>query len=124
MLLPFSPTIVNGKTIILPTNGPVYAYDLDGKLLAEKRLGMGEIDSKEYFFSVNSACVNGNRVYITTEFNTPGRMVGDLQHGRLYALDVNLNAKDSAGDLGDGHIEKPFDMRDLKERIDTFLKKQ
>ena len=94
VLLPFSPTIVNGKTIILPTNGPVYAYDLDGKLLAEIRLGMGEIDGKEYFFSVNSACVNGNRVYVTTEFNIPGRMVGDLQRGRLYALDVNLNAED------------------------------
>ena len=33
-------------------------------------------------------------------------------------------AKDSIDDLGDGHIEKPFDMRNLKERIDTFLKKQ
>jgi len=31
-------------------------------------------------------------------------------------------AEDSIGSLGDGHIEKPFDMRDLKERIDTFLK--
>ena len=31
---------------------------------------------------------------------------------------------DSIRDLGDGHIEKPFDMRDLKERIDTILKKQ
>jgi CheY-like chemotaxis protein len=32
--------------------------------------------------------------------------------------------KNSIGNLGDGHIEKPFDMRNLKERIDTFLKKQ
>ena len=34
------------------------------------------------------------------------------------------SAENSIGDLGDGHIEKPFDMRGLKERIDTFLKKQ
>ena len=33
-------------------------------------------------------------------------------------------AEGSIGDLGDGHIEKPFDMRNLKGRIDTFLKKQ
>jgi len=34
------------------------------------------------------------------------------------------SAEDSIRDVGDGHIEKPVDMRDLKERIDTVLKKQ
>ena len=46
--IPVSPAIVENRTIILPAiNGLLYVYDLDGKLLAEIRLGMGGIDGKE-----------------------------------------------------------------------------
>ena len=85
-LIPISPTIVKGKTIILPTNGPVYAFNVEnGSLLAEKYLGKDEIDGKGYFSTINSACVNDNKVYISTmsskKTNPPT--------GRLYALNVN-----------------------------------
>ena len=95
VVLPFSPTIVNGKTIILPTkSGPVYAYDVNkGNLLAETYLGSGEITAgKGYFSTINSACVNGNRVYITTEYTIPTNHLRKISLGRLYAIDVNPDA--------------------------------
>jgi hypothetical protein len=53
-----------------------------------KYLGSGEINGKGYFSTINSACVNGNRVYIVTESskrtNPPS--------GRLYAVNVNPDA--------------------------------
>ena len=96
ILLPFSPTIVDGKIIILPTNsGPVYAFDAhNGEKLAEMYLGLGEIiRGKGYFSTQNSACVNGNRVYITTEYTLSTKYHRKISLGRLYALDVNHKSK-------------------------------
>lgn len=92
ILLPFSPTIVDEKILILPTkNGPVYAFDVDtGELLGMKKLGSN--NSGDYYSTINSACVNSNknRIYITTEYSKPV----DPPRGRLYALDVNLEETD------------------------------
>jgi len=87
LVIPFSPTIVKEKIIILPTSGPVYVFDTRGKILAIKKLGEDETGSKEYFSTINSACVNDDRVYITTESST------NKLNGRLYALDVNTKVK-------------------------------
>lgn len=87
LLIPFSPTIVDGKIIILPTkNGPVYAFDADtGKLLDSKYLGRNNPEGSMFFSTINSACVHGNRVYISAESSS----AKDIPKGRLYALDVN-----------------------------------
>jgi len=92
VLLPFSPTIVKEKIIILPTkNGPVYAFDADtGVLLSMKKLGSN--NAGEYYSTINSASVNNNdkRIYITTEFSKPI----NPPRGRLYALDINPKSTD------------------------------
>lgn len=95
-LIPFSPTIVDGKTILLPTkNGPVYAFDAKtGKLLAKKYLGLGEITAGNgYFSTINSACVHDNRVYITTECPVNINVFRKMYLGRLFAVDVNVDAE-------------------------------
>lgn len=92
---PFSPTIVDDKTIVLPVyNGPVYAFDVqNGDLLAMKELKPSEVAiGKRYFSPINSACVNGNRVYITTEYFVSSNNFGIIYLGRLYAIDVNPDA--------------------------------
>jgi hypothetical protein len=95
ILIPFSPTISKGKTIIIPTNGPIYAYDVNsGRILGLKRLGEAETDKTGYYTTVNSACVNEDKVYIATEFNVPGRIFGKLQQGRFYALKVHPDASE------------------------------
>ncbi len=94
MLVPLSPTIVKDRTVILPTNGPIYAFDVNnkGKFLVEKYLGKGEIDNKGYFSTMNSACVHDNRVYITTSYYHPNKKQRLFHRGRLYTLEVNPDA--------------------------------
>jgi hypothetical protein len=90
LLIPISPTIVGDKTIIVPTNGPVYAFDArTGELLAQKYLGLGECGKRGYFSTINSACVNGDRVYISTDSTQRTKP----HRGRLYAIDVNPEAE-------------------------------
>jgi hypothetical protein len=92
-LIPISPTIVDGKTIVIPTlNGPVYAYDTCGSFIAEKYLGEDEITDGKYFKTINSACVNDKRVYITTEYLMPINLLMKICLGRLYAVDVYPDA--------------------------------
>lgn len=90
---PLSPTIVNGRTLIVPTNyGPIYAFDVNtGALLAKKYLGLGNNGFRTYFSTVNSACVHGNRVYILTE----SKEKTGPPRSRLYAVDVNPDAPKS-----------------------------
>jgi hypothetical protein len=95
IIIPFSPTIVDEKIIILPTKGgPTYAFDVeDGSKLGEIYLGLGEITHDSGFFStINSPCVNGKRVYITTEMSIPSSRLRKIYLGRLYAIDVKTDA--------------------------------
>jgi len=84
LIIPFSPTIVKEKIIILPTrNGPVYGFDVDnGTILFELKLGA--YGNNKCFSTINSACVNNNRVFITTQ---------GKNHSRLYAIDVDVKNK-------------------------------
>jgi outer membrane protein assembly factor BamB len=77
--LPISPSIVESRTIILPSSkGPVLAYDeKDGTLLASMKLGK---DLTGYYSTTNSACVQGNRVFLVCTKSG--------KSGRLYAVDV------------------------------------
>ena len=96
LIIPFSPSIVDEKIIILPTKGgPTYAFDVEnGKKLGEIYLGSGEITYNSGFFStINSPCVNGKRVYITTEMEIPLRRLRKVHLGRLYAIDINSDVK-------------------------------
>jgi outer membrane protein assembly factor BamB len=90
LLIPFSPTIIEGETVILPTkNGPVYAFDVDtGRLLATKYLGRNKSEGPMFFSTINSACVHNRRVYISAESSKKK----DVPKGRLYAIDVNHTA--------------------------------
>lgn len=90
ILIPFSPTIVQQQTVILPTkNGPLFAYDADaGDLLTMKHLGLYEGENHNHFSTINSACVHDNRVYISTESSSRT----DFPRGRLYAIDVNRSS--------------------------------
>ncbi len=91
--IPLSPTIIDGKTIIVPTTGPLYAFDAEtGELLTRKYLGLGKSGAKRYFSTTNSVCVNGRRVYIAT-YSCPRTKP---PHGRLYAIDVNPDAKNES----------------------------
>jgi hypothetical protein len=85
--IPFSPTIVEGKTIVLPTTGPLHAFDADdGTFLASHELGAHKAG---YFSTINSACAHGHRVYLSTEFRPYTRRIRKKVDGRLYAVDVN-----------------------------------
>lgn len=92
---PFSPNIVNKKTIILPTSsGPVYAFNVhDGILIDKIYLGYKKINDNEieYYSTINSACVNGNRFYVTTKSNL--KKNNEEDSGRLYAIDVFPDAR-------------------------------
>ena len=102
--LPFSPVICeDGKTIIIATDGgPIYAYDVkDGSLNAWKYLGKNEKinpiysilnkDDPGFFSTINTPCVKGNRIYVSTEYKD-SRGKSTLRHyARLYAVDVDLD---------------------------------
>ncbi len=93
IIIPFSPTLVENKTIVLPTTGPVYAFDAqDGTFLGSRELGEHEAG---YFSTINSACAHGHRIYISTEFRpAKGKLRKNLE-GRLYAVDVNRQADET-----------------------------
>jgi len=80
--IPLSPSIVENRTIILPTTkGPVLAYDVEsGSNIATMKLGQDDQIGLDYYSTVNSACVQANRVFLVCEKNR--------QPARLYAIDV------------------------------------
>jgi len=88
LLIPFSPTIVREKIILLPTRGgPVYAFDTDtGELLSMKWLGKQKSDDP-YYSTVNSACVSNKRLYIAGESNKKT----EIPKSRLFAIDVRID---------------------------------
>jgi PQQ-like domain len=95
--LPISPTITDNGAIVLATSGgPVSAYDPStGALLAKLTLS-GTVTSNGtvtngYYDTVNTPAVNGNRIYISTQFHTTATNK-ILPFGRLYALDFTRNS--------------------------------
>lgn len=97
------PTVFFEGLIIFVTDrsGVVAAIDLINKsILAIDSLGTPELitmGGKQYA-TINSACVKGNRVYITTQFPAPNllcRYDGNIS-GRLYAVDVNPDAENTS----------------------------
>ena len=102
--LPISPVILEDGTIFIVTKGgPIYIFDSkDGDLLATKYLykeddGYGPFLSllmkyfskKGFYETINSPCINGNRVYISTQFNRDPFIF--FRRARIYAIDVDCN---------------------------------
>ncbi|MCJ7572272.1 MAG: hypothetical protein MUO82_10435 [Candidatus Thermoplasmatota archaeon] len=113
-LFPWSPTIVKGKTIILPTKGPVYAFNAEtGELLAEKYLGEDKNNGENYFLTINSTCVNEDKVYLSTvstkKTNPPT--------GRLYALKVDPKSEEIITE------EWYYPFRGISQATPTFIDK-
>lgn len=95
---PISPTITDNGAIVLATSGgPVSAYDPSTGALLDKLTLSGTVSSSGgtatsgYYDTVNTPAVNGNRVYISTQFHSTSTNK-ILPFGRLYALDFTRNA--------------------------------
>ena len=93
-IMPMDPVFFEGNIMFeTDRSGVVAAIDMtNGSILAMNSLGTPELRTggKQYA-TINSACVKGNRVYLTTQFPPPnllGRYNGNIS-GRLYAIDVN-----------------------------------
>jgi hypothetical protein len=94
--VPLSPNILENSTIIVPTfGGSLYAFDVrTGTRLASISFWDNSSSESHHYGTQNSACVQGNRVYLTAQFPTPnllGRYRGNIS-GRLYAIDVDPDA--------------------------------
>lgn len=79
----FSPAITENGVIILPIrNGNIYVFNSDnGDFLSGYSLEDGyTVMSTDVFSTSNSACVNGNRVYILGEKSN--------EKSRLFAIDI------------------------------------
>jgi len=99
--LPFSPVITEDETLIVATDrGPIYAYDIrDGTLLAWKYLKSEEpinslcrilnIEDHGFFSTINTPCVKGNRVYLSTQYKGKRGMFTLRHHARFYAIDMD-----------------------------------
>jgi len=88
--LPISPTMTADETLIIATTkGPIYAYDIqDGSLLAIRYLNE-DVENGGYYETINTPCVKGNRVYVSTQYsedNNPSN-----RRARLYALDIDID---------------------------------
>lgn len=99
--IPFSPVITEDGTIVIATDrGPIYAFNSsDGSLIGWKYLGENDkirwiyrllnIDDPGFFSTINTPCVKGNRIYISTHYKGPRGMPTLRHHARLYAVDVD-----------------------------------
>lgn len=92
---PWSPVITDQGVIVLATTGgPISAYDAaTGKLLSTLWLNgtvtAGGVVHTGYYETLNTPAVNGNRVYISTQFHDSATN-SILPYGRLYAIDFGL----------------------------------
>jgi len=97
-IMPINPVFFEGTIMFqMDRSGVVAAIDTtNGSILAINSLGTPErITGGKQYGTQNSACVKRNRVYLTTQFPPPnllGRYRGNIS-GRLYAIDVNPDAK-------------------------------
>ncbi len=79
--IPFSPTIVEDKTIILPTkNGPLLAYNAEnGSLIASKKLGQNNVSHSYYgipdMSELNFTSIISNPFYCPYHYNNQNHLV-------------------------------------------------
>ena len=92
--LPISPTMTEDRTLIIATtNGPVYAFDIqDGSLLAKRYLDENVGNEGGYYETINTPCVKGNRIYISTQNSEDTNPAN--RRARLYALDIDIDCPD------------------------------
>jgi hypothetical protein len=84
-----SPVITDSGIVVLATlGGPVSAFDSrDGQLVGSLRLP-ADSDGGQFFDTVNTPCVRGNRIYISAQL-TDGREESPAHVGELIAVDVD-----------------------------------
>jgi len=83
---PISPVITQSGALVLATlGGPVSAYSNVSGALIGAQYFRPEQGSSSYYETVNTPCVNGNRVYISTQLSS------DPESGALLAVDVNAS---------------------------------
>jgi outer membrane protein assembly factor BamB len=100
--LPISPVILEDGTLFIATKGgPLYIFDsANGQLLGTKflykeddeygfflSLFMKYTQKKGYYETINTPCIKGNRVYISTQYNKD--LFKCFRRGRLYAIDID-----------------------------------
>ena len=83
--VPISPVITyNGVVVLATQSGPLSAYEtVSGTLLGELYL-KESADDPVYYDTINTPCVAGNRVYVSTEKNDCSDRTA-----RLWAVDVD-----------------------------------
>jgi len=99
--IPFSPILTKDGTVIIATDrGPIYALDSsNGSLLAIKYLipekpvltllRLFGFNDSGFYSTINTPCMKGNRVYISTHYKDLRGWFGLLFDARLYAIDVD-----------------------------------
>ena len=103
--LPFSPVLVGNDTIVVATDrGPIYVYDINGSLIAYKYLGINEnigfisklfgLRGMGFFSTINTPCVNGNRIYVSTQYKNWRGLPLPKHYARLYAIDIDKDNPD------------------------------
>lgn len=88
---PFSPTITENGVILLPMSGNPFTYDR-GAIFAYRLTGeyLGMFLLHEDFYVINSASVNGNRIYVSSS-ETPLQIINP-RPSKLYSVDVDPDA--------------------------------
>jgi hypothetical protein len=104
--LVLSPILLNDSTIVLATkNGPLYAFNSsNGHLISYTYLQTYDKDDPliiqlltrfhGFYETINTPCVQGNRVYVLAQFTTGGIVSLCKRFGSLIAVDIVPNAPD------------------------------
>ena len=82
--IPVSPVIIaSGAVVTAAYTGPISAFDgVDGHLIGSLTIP-GPL-ANNYFDTINTPCVNGNRIYVSMQLEN-----GALNVGALVAMDIN-----------------------------------
>ena len=98
-IMPMTPIFYEGNIMFLTDqDGVATAVDkTTGSILAINSLGTPELVTGEKIYStINSACVKDNRVFVVTQCMVSGYRKSSNYSGRLYAVDVYPDAKNSS----------------------------
>ena len=106
------------RNVYFDTNPLIYYFAINNNVTAIKREGIldwtilasnniesgGIITGEGYFSTINSATVEGNMIYLVTEYNKPGYWpyfddIFNHTIGRLYALNVSRDDTNGTVDL-------------------------
>jgi len=102
--LVISPVITKDGSLVLATkNGPIYAYNSsDGRLISSKVLQTHDGNDpfliriltrlNGFYETINTPCVQGNRVYVLAQFTTGGILSLFKRFGSLIAVDISPDA--------------------------------